>query len=74
MEIAALGGLVRATFPIADAIREAADRGGERAPKLDVDQLEKLQYEGVRIGLGEFRARLAKSVDEMQQLVRATKR
>jgi hypothetical protein len=69
LEIAALGGLVRATFPIADEMKAAAEKQ-ERGMKLDVDTLDKLQYEGVRMGLGEFRERLASSVEEMQRMVK----
>jgi hypothetical protein len=74
LEIAALGGLVRATFPIADEIKASVERNTKQRIKLDVEMLEKLQHEGVRIGVGEFRERLAKSLDEMQMMVRGTKR
>ena len=70
LEIAALGGLIRATFPIADEIKAGAERNEQRTRKLDVEDLDKLQYEGIRIGLGEFRERLAKSIDEMQPMLR----
>ncbi|MGZ5441801.1 MAG: hypothetical protein ACXW5U_17890 [Thermoanaerobaculia bacterium] len=73
-EIAVLGGLVRATFPIADEIKAAAEGKDQRVRKLDVDDLTKLQFEGVRLGLGELQERLAKSVNEMQVMLRAMKR
>jgi hypothetical protein len=70
LEIAALGGLVRATFPVADEIRQTAARGKERMRELDVEDLTKLQYEGMRAGLDEFRQRLARSMEDMQRMVR----
>ena len=73
-EIAALGGLVRATFPLADEIKAAAERGEKRSMKLDVDDLDKLQAEGVRLGLEELRGRLSRSIEEMQGMMRTGKR
>ena len=71
LEIVALGGLVRATFAVADEVKAAVARGEERALKLDVEDLEKLQLEGMREGLREFRTRLARDMEELQPLARA---
>jgi hypothetical protein len=74
IEIAVLGGLVRATFPLADEIKAAAERGEKASMKLDVDDLTRLQHEGVRLGLAELREHLARSIEEMQGMVRTKKR
>lgn len=74
IEIAVLGGLVRATFPLADEIKAAAERGEKVSMKLDVDDLTRLQHEGVRLGLAEFRKHVAHSIEDMQGMIRTKKR
>lgn len=69
IEIAVLGGLVRASFPLADEIKEHTDKSPERALKLEAERIVKQQLEGVAMGLKEFRTALAKSVKEMQPLL-----
>jgi len=70
VEIAVMGGLVRATFPIADGIRAHRVKQGDKPVKMSPDVLINSQFEGVKIGLKEFRAALAKSVKELQPLLR----
>lgn len=67
VEIAVLGGLVRATFPIADEIKAQVEKGNDDV-KIDPDVMRKQQLEGVKIGVQEFRAALTKSVKEMKRL------
>ena len=67
LEIAALGGLVQATFDIADEVKQAVDRGAKEVRALEVEQLFKIQFEGMSIGVGEFRERLGRSLGDMQR-------
>jgi len=70
IEIAVLGGLVRASFPVADEIKAHVSKNSERALEMSPERLVERQLEGVAIGLKEFRGALAKSVDEIQTLLR----
>jgi hypothetical protein len=70
IEIAVLGGLVRASFPIADEIKAHVAKNGDKPVRMQPDTLVKNQLEGVKIGLKEFRGALAKSVQELQPLIR----
>lgn len=70
IEIAILGGLVRASFPIADDIKAHVNKRPDRPLKLDADRLMKQQLEGVTIGVKEFRGAMAKSIKEMKALAR----
>ncbi len=69
-EIAVLGGLVRASFPIADDIRAHVEKTPDRPLKLSPERIVKQQLEGMAIGLKEFRKATAKSVKEVQPLIR----
>lgn len=51
IEIAVLGGLVRASFPIADEIKAHVSKNTERTLKMSPESLVKQQLEGVAIGL-----------------------
>jgi hypothetical protein len=70
IEIAVLGGLVRAGFPIADEIKAQVEREPERPLKVEPERLLRMQQEAVAIGLKEFRGALAKSLRELQPLLR----
>ena len=70
IEIAVLGGLVRATFPVANEIKAHVAKNGDKPIKMSPETLVKHEAEGVAIGLKEFRAALAKSVRELQPLAR----
>ncbi len=70
IEIAVLGGLVQASFPVADEIKAQADKDPERALKMEPERIVKQQLEGVKTGLKEFRGALARSIKEMQPLLR----
>lgn len=70
IEIAVLGGLVRASFPIADEIKAHVSKNPDRTLKVSPERLVKRQLEGVTIGLKEFRGALAKSIKEIQPLLR----
>lgn len=70
IEYAVLGGLVRASFPVAEEIKTHVSKNGDRELKLDPETLVKQQLEGVSIGVKEFRGALAKSVKEMQAILR----
>lgn len=83
LEVAVLGGLVRATFPIADELKAQAHRTAftceadqhavKSAHRIDADLIEKLQLEGAAIGLKEFRANLARSVKDLEVLLHPAK-
>lgn len=70
IEIAVLGGLVRATFPIADEIKAQVEKDGDAELKLEPERLLKQQLQGVEIGLKEFRGALRTSLKEMETLLR----
>ncbi|MGH8608261.1 MAG: hypothetical protein ACREX9_12840 [Gammaproteobacteria bacterium] len=70
VEIAVLGGLVRASFPVADEIKAHVDKKPDRPLKMDAERIIKQQLEGVEIGLQEFRGVLTKSIKEMKPLLR----
>lgn len=70
IELAVLGGLVRAAFPIADEIKAHVEREAEAPLKLEPDRLLRMQREGVELGLKAFRGALARSVKELQPLLR----
>lgn len=70
IEIAVLGGMVRAGFPIADKIKTQVEKQPDVALKMEGESIVKQQLEGVPIGVKEFRAALAKSVKQMQPLLR----
>lgn len=69
-EIAVLGGLVRASFPIAEQIRSQIDKKPDAELKLEPERIVKQQLDGVAIGLKELRTALARSVKELQPLLR----
>jgi hypothetical protein len=83
LEVAVLGGLVRATFPLADELKEQAHRtafareadqhGAKAAHRIDAELADKLQLEGAAIGLKEFRAELARSLQGLEALLRPAK-
>ena len=70
IEIAVLGGLVKAGFPIANEIRAHVSKNGDQELRMSPETLVKQQLEGVTIGLKEFRNALAKSVKDVQPLLR----
>jgi hypothetical protein len=82
LESAILGGLVRATFPIADELKEQALRTAhtgeahvrsakQAAGHIDADLADKLQLEGAILGLSEFRGALARSAKEIDVFLRS---
>jgi hypothetical protein len=70
IEIAVLGGMVRASFPIADEIKTHVDKRADQVLKMEPEHIVKQQLEGVKVGIKEFRNALAKSVKQMQPLFR----
>lgn len=80
LELAILGGLVRATFPIADALKEQAhkvafsvdahDHAKKAAHRVDVDLADKVQLEGAAIGLAELRSALTRSAKDLEIFLR----
>lgn len=70
LEMAVLGGVVRAGFPLADTIKAQVEKRPDAELKLEVESIVKQQLEGVTIGVKEFRSALAKSVKHMQPLLR----
>ena len=70
IEIAVLGGMVRASFPIADEIKTHVDKRADQVLKMEPEHIVKQQLEGVKVGIKEFRNALAKSVKQMQPLLR----
>ena len=68
--MAVLGGVVRAGFPLADTIKAQVEKRPDAELKLDVESIVKQQLDGVTIGVKEFRSALAKSVKQMQPLLR----
>ena len=70
IEIAVLGGMVRASFPIADEIKTHVDKRADQVLKMEPEHIVKQQLEGVKVGTKEFRNALAKSVKQMQPLFR----
>lgn len=71
IEIAVLGGLVRASFAAADDIKNHVDANPERAIKIKSESLVKQQMAGVSLGLKDFRSALAASIKEVQPLMRS---
>lgn len=70
IEIAVLGGLVRAAYPVADEIKAAVYNQADASFKMDAESLVKQQLEeGIRTGLKEFRGALANSLKQMQSVV-----
>ncbi len=69
IEIAVLGGLVRASFPIADEIKARVDKDPDSSIEMEPERIVKQQLEGVTIGLREFRGALAKSLEEIRPLL-----
>jgi hypothetical protein len=70
VEIAVLGGLVRAGFPLVDDIRKQVSRNPDKALKLSPDKMVEQQLEGVKLGLAEFRKAVNESVKELKALGR----
>lgn len=70
IEIAVLGGLVRQSFEIADEIKAKVAKNSKSELKMSPEKLVKQQLEGVKVGLNEFKRGLAKSVEEIQILIR----
>jgi hypothetical protein len=68
-EMAVLGGLVRATFPVADKVKAQIDKAPGRKVKLDPERLLALQDEGAAIGVKELRRAVAHSVEELKPLI-----
>jgi hypothetical protein len=71
VEIAVLGGLVKASFPLADQIKEFALKHPGREFSTKPEQLLDIGVEGTRVGVKGFRAALAKSVKEFEPLLAA---
>ncbi len=70
IEIAVLGGMVRAGFPIADEIKAQVDKYPDGVVKIEPERIVKQQLEGVAIGVKEFREAMAKSLKQMQTMLR----
>ncbi len=71
VEIAVLGGLVKATMPVAQEIRaRALGTTMKKAPPIEPEELVKQALDGVQIGTREFRTALAHSVRDLQALMR----
>jgi len=71
IELAVLGGMIRATFPAAREIKAQVNKQGERAAvKISPEELAKTIDEGVAIGLGDVRRSLARSVEELAPLIK----
>lgn len=70
LEIAVLGGLVRATFPVADEIRKHADANTDRPLRMKAENMLDLQTEGAKIGVSEFKEALARSLKDVQRIAR----
>lgn len=69
IEIAVLGGLVQASFPIADEIRALVEKNPEAALKVKAEAIVKRQLEGVALGIKALRKSMAQSAKEIQALV-----
>ncbi|MDZ4855738.1 MAG: hypothetical protein SGJ26_12915 [Nitrospirota bacterium] len=70
IEIAVLGGMVRASFPIAEEIKAQVEKQPDHVLKMEPERIVKQQLEGVKIGMKEFRSALAKSIKQMEPLLR----
>ncbi|HMI82876.1 MAG TPA: hypothetical protein VK550_02225 [Polyangiaceae bacterium] len=70
IELAVLGGMVRATFPTAADIKAEIAKKSDRAVKVSPESLVKIVEEGVAIGLKELRRTLARSIEEVRPLLR----
>lgn len=70
IEMAVLGGLVQASFPIANEIKAHVDKDPNQILKMEPERIVKQQMEGVKVGVKEFRDVLAKSIKQMQPLLR----
>ncbi len=68
--MAVLGGLVQASFPIANEIKAHVDKDPNQILKMEPERIVKQQMEGVKVGVKEFRDVLAKSIKQMQPLLR----
>ena len=65
-----LGGMVRASFPIAEEIKAQVEKQPDHVLKMEPERIVKQQLEGVKIGMKEFRSALAKSIKQMEPLLR----
>ncbi|MFN0073347.1 MAG: hypothetical protein ACKVVP_17845 [Chloroflexota bacterium] len=70
LEIAVLGGLVRAGLPVADQIKAHVAKTPDRPLELDPERILKQELEGVAIGLKEFRQVLEANVRDLQAVLR----
>lgn len=70
IELAVLGGMVQATFPVADQIKAQVRRDPNSPIRIDAESTVKQQLEGVSIGMKAVRAALMKSVKEIEPLLR----
>ena len=57
-------------FQIADEIKAQVDKEPDRVLKMEPERIVKQQLEGVTIGVKEFRNALAKSIKQMEPLLR----
>lgn len=70
IELAVLGGMVRATMPAAEALKKQIGKNGKLSKKYSLDDVVKQVEEGAAIGLKEYRAALKNSLKELQALVK----
>lgn len=68
LELALLGGLVRAGFPLAQDLRDQLAKGPEAGIKIDTRSLMKKQLDGIGAGAKEFRSAMTRSLKEVQVL------
>lgn len=70
VEIAVLGGMIRASLPVADKIKAHVEKNGDKDMNFDPEQLVELQTEGTKIGLKEFRSAVKRSIEELKVLAK----
>lgn len=68
-EAAVLGGVVRATMPVAEAIRKDVDTRSEKLGVLSAEALMREAEKGVEIGVAELQRALAESVSRLKPLL-----
>ncbi len=69
VEVAVLGGLVKATFDLADEVRAHAEKGFDGL-ELDEKRLLAAQQEGVRAGLTDLKSALTRSTKQLTAALR----
>jgi hypothetical protein len=70
-EAAVLGGVVRATMPLAAAIKKDVDARSEKLRMLTPEDLVDAALKGAQAGAADFRRALAESVAELKPLLKA---